>query len=98
MPSDLHYICKHGLNHRHLGEQMHESGDWTASDDLASQAVGGRFYLHEHQKGRAWHGGTIVSLRFAPDGRRKVFIYKVDREFRVGCPGKWARQKAVVRR
>ena len=98
MATDLHYVCKHGLNHRHLGDQVHESGEWIATDELASEAVGGRFYLHERQKDRAWHGATILSWRRGSEGHRKVFTYKVDGDFRITCPGNWAQEKAVVRR
>lgn len=98
MPIDLHYVCKHGLNHRHIGDQVHESGEWVATDDLATEAMGGRLYLHEHQRDRAWHGGTILSWRAAPDAKRKIFTYRVDGHFRINCPGNWAQEKAVVRR
>lgn len=41
MTIDLHYVCKHGLNHRHLGDQVHESGEWVATDDLAEKQLVG---------------------------------------------------------
>jgi hypothetical protein len=98
MAVDLHYICKHGLNHKHLGDQVHESGEWTATAETAQEAVGGRIYLHERQKDRAWHGGTIISWRLAPDGERKIFTYKVDGDFRISCPGNWGQERAIIRR
>jgi hypothetical protein len=98
MTVDLHFICKHGLNHEHLGDQVHESGEWVATDEVASEAVGGRLYLHEHQQDRAWHGGTILNWRLAGDDRRKIFTYKVDSDFRIRCPGHWGQEKAIVRR
>lgn len=98
MTVDLHYICKHGDNHRKIGDQLFETGVWTATDQLADEAVGGRIYLHERQKDPAWHGGTIKEWRHAPDGERKIFTFLVDREFRIPCPGNWGQERAIIRR
>ena len=99
MTVDLHFICRHGKNHQHLGNQIHDSGNWTVANDVADEAIGGRIYLHEHQRDPAWHGGTILAWRFAPDGSlKKIFTYKVDGDFRFPCTGDWGQEKAIVRR
>ena len=64
MPTDLHYICQHQLNWRKLDQLNHfETGNWVASVATADEAIRGRIYLHETQRGEAWHGGTIISWR-----------------------------------
>lgn len=98
MPVDLHFICKQGENHFHLRNQIHETGNWVVSDEVADQAVGGRLYLHERQAASAWHGGTILRWHRSLNESRKIFTYKVDGEFRIACPGGWAQEKAIVRR
>ena len=99
MPTDLHFVCRQGLNHKRLDPQTFESGNWKVSDDLAQSAVGGRIYLHEVQAEAAWHGGTIISWRPVPgDKGRTVFTYLVEGFFRVKCPGRWGQERAIVRR
>ncbi len=98
MAVDLHFICKHGENHRRLELQRYETGDWVVSDATADEAIGGRVYLHERQDEPAWHGGTILGWRAADEPERKVFTYAVDGPFRIRCSGAWGREKAIVRR
>lgn len=94
---ELHYICKHGERHVHLGSQIFETGNWTASEKTADEAVGGRIYLHEKQDAPAWHGGTILEWRVSPEEPdRKIFTYRVDGPFRYRCLTGWGRQKAIV--
>ncbi len=97
MPTDLHFICKHGLNHEHLEGNAFETGEWVVSEQVADEAVGGRIYLHERQNDPAWHGGTITAWRTEEDDR-KVFSYVVDGPFRVRCTENWGREKAIIRR
>jgi hypothetical protein len=40
MPVDLHYICKRGENYKYLGEDMFETGNWTATNSLSSLGRG----------------------------------------------------------
>jgi hypothetical protein len=99
MPVDLHYICKRGENFRWLGEVgLFETGNWTAGDDLAELALGGRVFLHTAQKEQAWHGGTILQSRSAPAPQqtRKIFTYRTDLDFRVFCPARWSQQIATA--
>jgi hypothetical protein len=96
MPVDLHFICRHGLKHKHLGNQRHETGDWAVGDETANSAA--RVYLHETQKSKAWHGGRIISWRRASAEGRKIFTYEVDGDFRIRCPGPWGQEKAIVNR
>jgi hypothetical protein len=98
MPTDLHFICQHRQNHRSLGNQVFETWEWSVSDEVAQEAVGGRLYLHEHQKRPAWHGGTITGWRPSGTPGRKIFTYTVDEPFRIICPGNWGQEKAIVRR
>lgn len=98
MPVDLHYICKHGDNHQKIGDQLFETGNWTATDQLADEAIGGRIYLHEKQNENAWHGGTVTQWRNASDGKRKVFTFLVDGPFRIKCSENWAQERAIIRR
>lgn len=98
MPLELHFVCPHGLNHRHLKEEArYESGNWVVGDQVANEAVGGRIFLHETQAERAWHGGRIVAWRPAQDPSRKIFTYVVDGPFRVVCRENWGQEKAVIR-
>ncbi|MDP4026838.1 hypothetical protein Q8W71_30020 [Methylobacterium sp. NEAU 140] len=94
---DLHFICPQGLNHRRVEESVYESGNWAVSDERADEAVGGRIYLHEKQRERSWHGGTILSWR-PFDASRKVFTYRAEGQIRVLCPGGWGQEQATVRR
>lgn len=98
MPVDLHYICKQGENFRWLGEDLFETGNWTAGDELADLAVGGRIFLHIAQQQQAWHGGTILERRSAPapETNRKIFTYRTDFEFRIFCSAPWSQQIAVA--
>ena len=57
-----------------------------------------RDYLHEKQDAAAWHGGTIIEWRIAPEEpERKKFKYRVDGPFRVKCHSGWGREKAIIR-
>ncbi|WP_375763893.1 hypothetical protein ACE10X_44515 [Bradyrhizobium sp. Pha-3] len=99
MPIDLHYVCKRGDNFRRVSGDLFETGNWTASHRLAVLAVDGRIFLHHSQKDMAWHGGTIVSFRSAPppEQNRKIFTYRMDRDYRIFCEAAWSRQIAVAR-
>jgi hypothetical protein len=99
MPIDLHYICKRGENYTYLGEDMFETGNWVATNSLSSLAVGGKIFLHVAQKEPAWYGGTILRYRPAPppESSRKVFVCRRDLDYKVLCPVRWGREKAVAR-
>jgi hypothetical protein len=99
MPVDLHYICKRGENYRYLGEDMFETGNWVATNLLSSLALGGRVFLHVAQKEPAWYGGTILRYRSAPspESSRKIFACRRDFDYKVLCPSRWGREKAVAR-
>lgn len=102
MPYDLHFICRHGLNQKRIGIQLYETGNWAVSREVAQESIGGRIYLHEHQETEAWHGGTIIDWRESDELRknqsaRLIFTYRVDKPFRIRCPGGWGREKAIVR-
>lgn len=101
MPTDLHFICRHGRSHRKVGQQIYETGNWAVSPEVAEQAIGGRVYLHERQDEAAWHGGTITAWRHAEENServRVVFTYVVDQPFRVKCKEGWGQEKAIIRR
>ena len=89
MPTDLHFICERGRNHRSLGNQAYETWEWVISDKVAEEAIGGRLYLHAQENRPAWHGGTITSWRPSTTPGRKIFSYTVDGQFRMVCPGQW---------
>lgn len=82
-----------------MGEAgLFETGNWTAGDDLAELALGGRVFLHTSQKEQAWHGGTILGSRPAPapQQNRKIFTYRTDLDFHVFCLARWSQQIAVA--
>jgi hypothetical protein len=99
MPVDLHFICKRGEKFKRIVENLFQTGDWTATDELADLAVGGRVFLHHAQRERAWHGGTIESWKAAPapDMERKIFIYRAEFDYKQHCKATWARQRAIAR-
>jgi hypothetical protein len=68
------------------------------SRDVADEAIGGRIYLHEGQRDRAWHGGTVTKWRASPEPGRMIFTYVVDGDFRVQCNEGWGQEKAIIRR
>jgi hypothetical protein len=100
MPVDLHYICKRDdENFRWPGGDIFDTGNWTATDELASLVMdGGRIFLHTAQKEPAWHGGYLVDFRAAPEpeAKRKIFRCRRDFDYRILCKAPWARQKAVA--
>lgn len=80
----LRFICKHGERHDHVSDGVFETCNWIGHEDTATEGVGGRVYPHEKQDAAAWHGGTIIDWRFAPEKpERKKFKYRVDGPFRV---------------
>lgn len=94
MAYNLHLICKDGMNHRHLGNGEHETGEWVLGDDAASQVV--KVFLHDTQATRAWHGGEVLEWRPGEiDPARKVFKYRATAE-RPVCREHWGREKALV--
>ena len=96
---ELHYICRHQECWRKLDGNEFETGNWTCAEELASQAIGGRIYLHEHRSDPAWHGGTITNWRSAPEAPGKlVFTYVVEGPFRIVCRHGWGQERAVIRR
>jgi hypothetical protein len=99
MPVDLHYICKRGKNCHFLPEDFFETGNWVAGELLSSLAHGGRIFLHVAQKEPAWYGGTILRHRSAPppESSRMVFVCRRDFDYKVLCPARWAREKAIAR-
>ena len=98
MPIDLHFICPLRQNWKALGENRFQTGNWYVSEAVATEAVGGRIYLHEKQSAEAWHGGTIVEMRPSELPDRYVFTYVVDAPFRVKCKTGWGQEKAIIRR
>jgi hypothetical protein len=98
MPVDLHYICKRGENYKWLGDNRFRTGNWTAGDDLADMALGGRLFLHTAQKELAWHGGTIIDWQHAsaPEENRKVFFCRREFEYGVQCIAPWSQQIAIA--
>lgn len=98
MPLDLHFVCKHGVNHTRIKDQVYETGNWAVSESLAKEAIGGRIYLHETQNSNAWHGGTIIDWRFCENENRIIFTFEVDGPFRIKCLTNWAQEKAIIRR
>lgn len=97
MTLHLHFICKQGMGHKKIGDQLFESGDWVVSEKIAEESIGGRIFLHEHQNENAWHGGQITAWRRAHDPIRIIFTFHVDQPFRVKCTENWAQENAVVR-
>jgi len=63
------------------GTKMH-TGYWRIASKDLDTALGKRVYLHQKQKGPAWHGGQIVGIRTEPyQGKeRTVFIYRSERD------------------
>lgn len=99
MPVDLHYICKRGRNFKWLSDEIFETGNWTATDQLAALVMdGGRIFIHTAQKEPAWHGGTLIDVRAAPEPEedRKIFRCRRDFDFKVACPVVWAQQRAIA--
>jgi hypothetical protein len=97
----LHFICKQGLNHKKIANQVYETGNWQISEKIADESIGGRIYLHEKQDQPAWHGGTIISWRISDRAyarQRLVFTYSVDSPFRIKCDEGWGQEKAILRR
>lgn len=97
MSIDLHIICKGKLNHRHLGNNIHETGEWHGISDKNADLIS-RVFLHENQKTRAWHGGEVIA--WAPSERdpsRKIFTYRAGYE-RPICQENWGQEMALVPR
>jgi hypothetical protein len=97
--TDIHVICPHQARWRRIGDNLFETGDWTLADATADEvlATGGNFYLHEKQRGPAWHGGSVVSWRPSDnDPSKKVLTYRVTGPFRVAQRDSWAREMAIV--
>ena len=97
MTIDLHFICPHGDKWTNLGNNKFETGNWTMGQQAADESIGGRIYLHEHQRDVAWHGGKIIAWRPSDEAGRVIFTYQVDGPFRVRCTESWAQEKAIVR-
>lgn len=94
MTYNLHVICKDGENHRHLGQGLHETGEWVLGDDTVPQVA--KVFLHETQARRAWHGGDVLAWRPGDkDPSRKIFKYRASAE-RPICRENWGQEKALV--
>jgi hypothetical protein len=99
MFTDLHFICKEGEKWSEEGPNLFKTGDWQVDRDVADEAeAGGRVFLHRRQKDPAFHGGTIIEWRYAEDAEKMYFFYRDGIDYRILCPGRWARRMAVVRR
>ncbi len=63
------------------GTKMH-TGYWKIAGKDLDTALGKHVYLHQKQKGPAWHGGGIIGIRTEPyQGKeRTVFIYRSERD------------------
>lgn len=100
MPVDLHYICKRDdINFKWSGGDIFVTGNWTASDRLASLVMdGGRIFLHTAQKEPAWHGGYLIDFWAAPEpeSNRKRFRYRKGVDYEIVCKVTWSRQIAVA--
>lgn len=93
----LHFVCKQGMNHKKIGDQLFETGNWSVTEKLAEESIGGKIFLHEKQDAPAWHGGTITAWRHAGEEGRIIFTFYVDAPFRIKCTENWGREKAILR-
>lgn len=103
MPTDLHFIARveeQGEDRWHqIDKVTFETGHWEKiTDQLADEIVKscGRVFLHNEQRGLAWHGGRIVDWRPGHSGR-KIFKYIYDKAIHTLAPPKnWGRELAIV--
>ena len=107
MSKRIHLIVKkHSETGERLGlktldENIHESGSWVVTEEVAKSLVGGDIYLHEKQQEPSYFGGKILDYRVEAEGEnigRVIFRFEYTREhknFPAGSGG-WGNEKKIV--
>ena len=95
--NEIHVIAKGARGIGRVKETIadYTSGSWVVSVAKADSLVGGTLFIHEHQKQRAYHGGTIIG--FEVEGGRITFRYAFSQEVRAADNRpdlEWAQEKA----
>lgn len=67
------HVIEHEVSTKRVSKDsyIHDSGDWTLSEERAKSLVGGDMYLHRHQTDPSHFGGRILSYRVHEDGPLK---------------------------
>lgn len=81
---------------------LHDSGDWTMSEETAQSLVGGDMYFHRKQDQPSHFGGTILSCRVHADGPLKnKIVFRIEptmahKEVRTSKDG-WGMEMKIIR-
>jgi hypothetical protein len=102
MPRRIHLIEKLNLIQRIEGN-IHESGYWEVSSQIAHDLVGGDIYFHRKQKEPSFFGGKILSYRIHeaddeyPRGRI-IFRFEFSQKHRgvLAGDGGWSYEKKII--
>ena len=75
------------------------SGNWYFGERTAKSLIGGRIFLHRHQKGRSYPGGKIMDCERVGKSRYRL-RFSVDRTLdgtmTTDCKKNWARWRLLV--
>lgn len=101
--SALHVI-EHGTSVKRVSPDswVHDSGDWTVSEETAKMLVGGDMYLHRNQSKPSHFGGKILSYRIHENGPLKgKVIFRIDPTMAhkdvVTAPAGWGMEMKIVK-
>jgi hypothetical protein len=75
--TEIHFICRRGLNLQTIKHPVYESGFWDVSREDAERLAGGMVFLHETKSKPSYFGGRIDAFREVdtdmPHARRVIF-------------------------
>lgn len=83
----LHLICRRngkGLEGMSFdkGTNLHRSGAWKFSPEIATDLVGGKILFHKTKQQPSTMGGTIVKFESTSDPERLAFYFKSESDCR----------------
>src|SRR3954469_894384 len=85
MAKKIHLIEKAGL-FKKLDGNIHESGFWAVTPEVAESLIGGDVYFHKKQKETSFFGGKILSYRVHEEEDehkgRIIFKFEFSRDHR----------------
>lgn len=97
------HVIEHGTSTKRVSPDsyIHDSGDWTVSEETARKLVGGDMYLHRKQIEASHFGGKILSFRVHQDGPLKGrVVFRIEptmahKNVRTGADG-WGMEMKIV--
>ena len=95
----LHVVCRDaaGVSFDKTSK-LFTSEAWLMSENTARELVGAKFYLHQRQVKRSYHGGIVVDVAYNTLTGRAAVIYAASNEARgVTCDSGWAQEMAIIR-